>query len=279
MRNKLLLPSILSIALLQACGGGGGGDDGAAAAASADTTSNSTGTTTTAAASTSANTGSVSAAFVAGSTPRYQLTSVGSQTFGNLNPFVQASSGAMTTLGSTVLSGDSATKEISGDATYAMGRWVAGTVTRTSGAETLTGVDSRSYHYLAVNAPSAFPASGTLTCDAGVFTAPTYASGGSGTGTTGTTSGSASLSFGAGGATVSGSVSVTASGSTGSASLNGTASTVTSTAITGAYLSGGAGSAVQIGDAGGGAYLVAASYAATLASGARYMGVAKFRCA
>jgi hypothetical protein len=143
-----------------------------------------------------------------------------------------------------------------------MGRWVAGTVTRTSGAETLTGVDSRSYHYLAVNAPSAFPASGTLTCDAGVFTAPTYASGGSGTGTTGTTSGSASLSFGAGGATVSGSVSVTASGSTGSASLNGTASTVTSTAITGAYLSGGAGSAVQIGDAGGGAYLVAASYAA-----------------
>lgn len=124
MKNKLLLPSLLSIALLQACGGGGGGDDGAPAAVSADTTSSSTGTTTTPAASTSANTGSVSAAFVAGSTPRYQLTSVGSQTFGNLNPFVQAASGAMTTLGSTVLSGDSATKEISGDATYAMGRWV-----------------------------------------------------------------------------------------------------------------------------------------------------------
>jgi hypothetical protein len=263
--------------LLQACGGGGGGDDGASAAASTGTTSSSTGTTTSPATFTSANTGSVSAAFVAGSAPRYQLASMGGQTFGNLSPFVQASSGAMTTLASTVLSGDSATKEISGDATYAMGRWVAGTVTRSSGAETLTGVDSRSYHYLAVNAPPAFPASGALTCDAGVFTAPTYVSGGSGTGTTGTASGSASLSFGAGGATVSGSISVTASGSSGSASLNSTAATVTNTAIAGAYLSGGAGSAVQIGDAAGGAYLVAASYATTLASGARYFGVAMFR--
>lgn len=279
MKNKLLLPSLLTIALLQACGGGGGdGDGGTPPAASSETTGSSTGTTTTPAASTSANTGAVSAAFVAGSMPRYQLTSASGQTFGKLEPFVQASSGAMTTLGGNVLSGESVTKEISGDATYAMGRWVAGTVTRSSGAETLTGADSRAYHYLAINAPSAFPASGTLTCDAGVFTAPTYVSGGSGTGTTGTASGSASVSFGAGGAAISGSISVSASGSSGSASLNGTVTTVTSTAITGAYLSGGAGSAVQVGDAGGGVHLVAATYAATLASGARYIGVAKFRC-
>lgn len=275
MTSKLLIPSILSIALLQACGGGGGGDGGAAPAAS--TSNSGSGATGTAA---SADSGSVSAKFVAGAASRYQLAGVSVQTFGGLSASVQSASGAMTTLGTNVLSGSSVTKDISGDATYAMGRWVAGTVTRSSGSETLSGTDNRAYHYIALNSPAQFPTTGTLSCDAGTFTTPTYQSGGSGTSpSTGSATGSATLSFGAGGASVGGAVNVAASGSAGAATLNTTITSTTSTVITGAYLGGGAGAAVQIGDAGGGAFLVAAGYAATLANGARYIGVAKFRCA
>lgn len=267
MTSKLLIPSILSIALLQACGGGGGGDGGSAPAASSSGAA-------------SADSGSVSARFVAGSASRYQLTGVSAQTFGGLSASVQSTSGAMTTLSTTVLSGNSVTKDINGDATYAMGRWVAGTVTRSSGSETLSGTDNRAYHYIALNSPAQFPTTGTLSCDAGAFTTPTYQSGGGGTSpNTGSATGSATLSFGTGGATVGGAVNVAASGSAGAATLNTTITSTTSTVITGAYLAGGAGAAVQIGDAGGGAFLVAASYAATLANGARYIGVAKFRCA
>lgn len=275
MTSKFLIPSILSIALLQACGGGGSGDGGAAPAAS--TSNSGSGSTGTAA---SADSGSVSARFAAGASSRYLMVGIGSQTFGRLDTSVQASSGAMTTLSTNVLSGSSVTKEISGDASYALGRWAAGTVTRSSGSETLSGTDNRAYHYLALNTPAQFPATGSLTCDAGVFTAPTYERGGSGTQpNSGTASGSATLSFGAGGATVGGAVNVAASGSAGSATLGTTVSSTSSASITGAYLSGGSGAAVQIGDAGGGAFLVAASYAATLANGARYIGVTRFRCA
>lgn len=271
MTSKLLIPSILSIALLQACGGGGGGDGGTAPAAS---------TSGSASAPASADSGSVSARFAAGASSRYQLVGIGSQTFGRLDSSVQASSGALTKLSDAVLGGNSATKDISGDASYAMGRWAAGTVTRSSGSETLSGTDNRAYHYIALNSPGQFPTTGTLSCDAGAFTTPTYQSGGSGTSpNTGSASGTATLSFGAGGATVGGAVNVAASGSAGSATLGTTISSTSSASITGAYLSGGSGAAVQIGDAGGGAFLVAASYAATLANGARYIGVARFRCA
>ena len=278
MKNKLLLiSSLVSIALLQACGGGGGGS-GESASASPTTASEPT-TTPASPPAASGNSGSVSAAFVAGSTPRYQLAGSGNQTFGRLEPFVQAPSGAMTTLGSTVLSGDSVTKDIAGDATFAIGRWTAGTVTHSSGAETLTGTDNRAYHYVVVNAPSAFPASGAKTCDAGAFTTPTYVSGGPGAAGAAAAQGSAGLVFGASGAAVTGAINVTVAGASGSATLNGTAASVTSVAITGAYLSGGAGAAVQIGEAGADAYLVVASYVATLPNGARYLGAAKFRCA
>jgi len=282
MKNKLLLiSSLVSIALLQACGGGGGGS-GESASASPTTASEPTttsGNTPASPPAASGNSGSVSAAFVAGSTPRYQLAGSGNQTFGRLEPFVQAPSGAMTTLGSTVLSGNSATKDMAGDATFAIGRWTAGTVTRSSGAETLTGTDDRAYHYVVVNAPSAFPASGAKTCDAGAFTTPTYVSGGPGAAGAATAQGSAGLVFGASGAAVTGAINVTLAGASGSATLNGTAASVTSVAITGAYLSGGAGAAVQIGEAGADAYLVVATYVATLPNGARYLGAAKFRCA
>ncbi|MEJ7688801.1 MAG: hypothetical protein WKG52_18505 [Variovorax sp.] len=49
-------------------------------------------------------------------------------------------------------------------------------------------------------------------------------------------------------------------------------------AISGALFSGGSGAAIQLGDHGGGAYAMAVGYAIKLPSGARYTGVAKFRC-
>ncbi len=254
------LLTVLSIALLQACGGGSD-DHGSGNIAPG----------------TAANTGSVSAPFNRSTSARYQLTGVGSQSFGVLSTSAQDASGAMTSIGSSVLSGSTSVKEIGGDASFAMGRWAAGTVTTTSGATTLTGTDNRAYHYIAINVPTVFPTSGTLTCDRGAFTTPTYTGGGN-PGTTGDASGSATLTFSAGGATVGGTVSVSASGLSGWASLSGPIATPTSSLTTGAFFSNGTGAFTQIGDAGSGAYLLATSYAVTLTNGSRYIGVAKFRC-
>ena len=257
--------SVISIALLQACGGGGGD-------------SNSMNVSSTGNAGVS--TGSVSASFNRSATARYHLTSADSQVFGRLDNSVQEASGAMTTLGSNVLSGSKVIKEISGDATYALGRWTAGTVTNSSGATTLTGTDNKAYHYIAFNAPSALPTSGTLTCDAGVFSTPTYASGGVGNGAfdSGTASGSVTVTFGSSGASVGGNINVTAAGSSGSIVLKAANVTVNGSSISGNYLGNGAGAYIQVGDAGTGAYLVVGSYAVSLANGARYIGAARFRC-
>ncbi len=266
MTNKIsFVLSVISVALLQACGGGGGDSD----SMNVSSTGNA-----------GASTGSVSASFNRSATARYHLTSADSQVFGRLDNSVQEASGAMTTLGSNVLSGSKVVKEISGDATYALGRWTAGTVTTSSGATTLTGTDNKAYHYIAFNAPSALPTSGTLTCDAGVFSAPTYASGGVGNGAfdSGTASGSVTVTFGSTGASVGGNINVTAAGSSGSIALKASNVTVNGSSISGNYLSNGAGAYLQVGDAGTGAYLVVGSYAVSLANGARYIGAARFRC-
>lgn len=269
IQNKLLIPSLLSLLLLQACGGGGGGGAGfpvapppAAPASPANQDS-----------------GSVSAPFAPVPGARYMLLGVGSQSFGRLTESSQAASGAMTKLNDNTLTGDSATKEIAGDASFAIGRWAAGIVTRSSGAETLAGADNRAYHYLALNTLPTLPVTGSATCDAGVFTAPTYVGGTAGAAHSGSASGSASLVFDGTGAVASGTLSVAAGGATGTVTLNGTVVSPSSTAITGAFLAGGSGAAIQLGDHGGGAYVFAAGFAATLSNGARYVGIAKFRCA
>ena len=277
MKNKILLPlSLVLIGMLQACGGGGNnsGFGIPAALPNADRSASDKEPATPA----SADSGSVSAPFERGATARYQLLGPGSQSFGVLSDSEQSANGAMTKLNSNVLSGNSATKEIAGDANFALGRWAAGTVTRSSGVETLTGTDSRAYHYVAINVLTALPTTGTPTCDAGVFTAPTYIAG-SGAQGAGTASGSASLAFDSNGAAVGGTLTVTADGVSTTVSLNSNLATPTSTPITGAFLSAGTGAAIQLGASGTDAYVLAVGYAATLPSGARYQGVAKFRCA
>jgi len=113
-----------------------------------------------------------------------------------------------------------------------------------------------------------------------VFTAPTYTGGGSGPqANSGTASGSASLSFSDQGGTVGGVLNVSVGDATASTSLdNITVATPTSVSMKGAFLSGGSGAAVQLGAHGTDGYVIAAGYAVTLATGARYTGIAKFSC-
>lgn len=264
MKNKLLiLSSLVPLILLQACGGGGS-ETVAVTVTPGGLTPN-------------VNSGSVSAPFKAGDRPAYLAMSGSVRSIGALNPVVQAASGAMKTLGDTVLGDDGVTKDISGDATYAMGRWVFGTVTSKTGSEMLVGNDNRSNHYIVVNTVDEYPASKTLTCASGMFTLPTDVDLNS-KAPLGTVSGSANLRFDGGVATIGGTINVSTDAATGSVSLTGTSPAPLKVAVTESYLSGGAGSAMIIGDAGGGAYLMAISYAATLSNGARYLGVAKFRC-
>lgn len=273
MNNKILLSlSLLSLALLQACGGGGNSGGGAPAGVAPVAQSQP-------APSAATNSGSVSAAFVRTERARYQLLGAGVQSFGALSASEQAASGAMTRLSDTTLTGQSATREISGDANFALGRWVAGTVTRGSGAETLTGNDNRAYHYIALNALAAMPTPRSTSCDPGVFTVPTYVGGGSGTAAdSGSAGGAATLAFDRDGAVVGGAVTVSVGGAAETVKLDTKVELVTSTSITGRFLSGGSGAAIALGGHGDKAFVLAAGYAATLPSGARYTGIAKFRC-
>ena len=257
---------------LQACGGGGGGGDGGTGNAGASPSTGGSG-------SSPGNSGSVSAMFKpkAGSA-RDQLIGVTSQRMGRLDRMEQAASGAVLKLDDAVLSGQTAVQDIRGDASFAMGRWVAGTLTTSSGSETLTGKDNRNYHYVVYNLPDAYPASASLSCDAGTFTAPSRDGGSSSGPLTGSTSGNASLSFAADGATVSGKLTVTAGSGSGSASLNTTGVKLGVTSITGGFIGGGGGAGVQVAEGADGTYQIVGAYRAKTGDGTGYIGVYRFSC-
>lgn len=277
MKKTIYPIAVLAISILAACGGGGGdGGDGGSNTVAGTTPPATTppAETTPPAATTppaSANTGSVSASFVRSSAARYMLLGIGSQSFGVLNDSVQDGTGAMTTLNANVLSGTTAVKEISGNANVAQGRWSMGTVTKSSGAETLTGTGNAAYHYVAYNTSAAYPTSGTASCDAGNFTAPNYIGGSASTTTLGATTGNAAITFGTAGATVSGALNTSAGGSSGVASLNVTVPTPTSLSFAGS-------TPVGVGADGTNGYLVLAGYTVTLSNGSKYQGIASFRC-
>ncbi|RYX90573.1 MAG: hypothetical protein EOO28_28975 [Comamonadaceae bacterium] len=263
---QIVVPALLAC-LLAACGGG---EDNIISTAG--------GTTSTTTGDSALVTGSVSAPFVAGVSPRYFLFGVGSQRFGRLSTSKQAANGAMTTINDSVLSGATVVNEVSGDAAFAQGRWAGGLASTSSGAATLTG--NAAYHYITYNALNAvFPASGALVCDAGMFTAPTYIGGGTGTfATSGTATGQAAVTFSSAGAFVTGAVTGAANGATSAITLNTTLADPSGTGSTGNLFGSSAGAVVAMGDAGGGNYLVLAAYALGYPSGARYQGVATFHC-
>lgn len=226
------------------------------------------------------NTGTVSARFVNGDNSRFIFTSIGLQSNGKASTLVQDASGALSTIGSIVLTGNPAvTREISGDASFAQGRWFKGSFSNSSGATTLSG-NNASAHYVAYNVLAALPATGTFTCDAGTFTAPSYTGGSSVSSTAnfGTASGNASMSFDASGAKIALTIDASAGGSTGKVTASTTMASAASSSITGGYLSNGTGAQLMLGDGGAGRYLLIAAYKAQLANGANYQGVATFRC-
>ena len=226
------------------------------------------------------DTGSVSARFVNGDNSRFVFTSIGLQSNGKASTLVQDTSGALSTIGSIVLTGNpSVTRDISGDAAFAQGRWFKGAFSSISGATTLTG-NNASAHYVAYNVLAALPASGTFTCDAGAFTSPSYTGGSSvpSSANFGTASGNASLSFDGSGAKVALTIDASAGGSTGKVTATTILASAASSSITGGYLSNGTGAQLMLGDGGTGRYLLLAAYKAQLANGANYQGVATFRC-
>ncbi|KAF7962650.1 hypothetical protein AWV80_19095 [Cupriavidus sp. UYMU48A] len=191
----------------------------------------------------------MSAQFSPGAAPRYMLLGTGSQGFGRLDNHSQAAdSGAVTVINSTTLTGDTSTREISGDAGFAMGRWAKGTVTAPGGTRALDGVSNAAYHYVLLNGFPAFPADAAYNCDAGKFTAPTYIGGTNvaASAYTGTTTGASTLVFSDDGAAVGVNLTATAGGVGGAVSANARVATPSNLGITGAFLSGGAGMGLQV---------------------------------
>jgi hypothetical protein len=206
------------------------------------------------------------------------MFSVGAQSFGPIKTHVQQADGAVTAINDISLTGTPVVADISGDASYAMGRWAGGTVNTSTGTQAFTA--NSAWHYLAYNVPAAFPASATtLICEAGNFTSPNYI-GGTGSGGTnfGRTSGSATLAFSDG----KGNVGITLVVEAGGSSVTKTVTTnVTrgSTSVAGGGIGAGVdGVYVTIGDANSGAFTVQGGYELKLLNGTRYAGVYRFRC-
>lgn len=275
----LILPVLLA-ATLSACGGGSSSSDAQVSANPSQPVNPAPPVTPVTPPPAGSDTGGVSATFAKGLSPHYLLLAVASQAYGTLGSVVQDGSGALSEISGASFSGTPAiTRDISGDAAFAQGRWFTGTITRSSGSTVMSG-NNASAHYSVYNTVAALPFTGAFQCDAGKFTAPSYTGGASVQqgGYFGTASGSATLSFGAAGATLAMTVDATAGGSTGKASGTGTINTPDMTVISGGFLGGSSGMLLALGDGGTGSYLVTGGYKVVLANGANYQGVATFRC-
>lgn len=272
VRHIIFSLSVLSLALLQACGGGGDSDDHAAPAASSLTAPPAAGPAP-------AGIGSVSARFVPNKSSRYILLSLNAQSVGTAEESQQADSGAMLRLGSTSLSGDHHTVDIAGDAHFALGRWVNGTVTQsaeTLRTSTLTGKEQESYHYIAYNRLAELPPSGQLQCTTVAATAPTALS--DAPAKVGTASGTASVSFDTSGAAIQGSIQVSAGAEKASVNLSTHIEDAASMSITGLLLGPGPGAGMVLADQGSEVPALVVAYRAQLPGGALYNGVARFAC-
>lgn len=242
---------------------------------------------------TGGNTGKTTAAFVPGANARSVVVGLGNLVGEPLAPggtqVVQAADGAVTTLGSVSLKDVVTVNEISGDATFAMGRWSKGRVSSSSINLLLDGTDARSYHYLAYNVLPATTSPTARTCDAGTYTAASlWNSGTVPAGTkVGTTTGSATLTWVPATATAAASANVKLAFTTvanGSSLPSSYDVSVGSTSYggfsaVGRYLAQGPGVAVTMGDAGNGAVMIGVLYRVLLPNNLTYEGIMKFRCA
>jgi hypothetical protein len=295
MKKSTLLAAVLASALLQACGGGDGGDTVATAPTGSTANGNGDSATTTTQPAASGDQGSVSAPFaVTADLSRYMIFSPSGSKFGGLTATSQAASGAITDLETTnssiTFSDSGVTKDIAGDASYALGRWVTGTITTASGtydpntqvlvlilpgqSNVLPGTDQGSYHYAAYNILASLPTAGNYACALQSSTTPT--SGGSAS--TGSVSSTIALNFDDAGAHLTGNVNVTVGGETVAASVPSSITSPSSLSGSGLFLAQGTGTMVQVADAGNGNYALMVAYAAKLTSGSLYQGIAHMSC-
>jgi hypothetical protein len=286
MNIKFLSLAVVSAFTLVGCGGGGG--DGTSAAApgaggsSASVTNPPAPVNPPPAESKPANSGSVDAPFVAGAKPRFLMTGRLGQMSGIASPLTQTSDGAVTVMGSTTLTGTTiATQDISGNASFAQGRWSVGTAKFSSSTWTMTGDSFDAFHYSVYNSLETLPTNGSMTCNSGKFTKPGY-SGGTVRSTDyfGTSTGSASVTFDGAGANVSLMITTTGAGASGTVNLSGTVKTGNATYISGGLGGTGNGGMVAVGDAGNGAVNVIAIYNVVVANENKtsYSGIATFTC-
>lgn len=257
---------------LSACGGGGGGAPGNNAGGNQNSGNNGP--------VVPSPSGAVSANFVSNGNSKFFLNGTGMNVSGGAAANPVQSAGAVTTLGSYTLSGSPwIVQDIAGDASFAMGRWVWGTITNTSTNTMLatmngSGLANEAWHYLLVNPLAAYPASGTMmTCDNGTFTRPTYPTAGS----TGLTVGSnATLGFTPTGATFGFTLATTAGGVTNTTPYSVINLPLGSISIMGSNLT--SGTTVSLSDGGGGSIRINGIYNSTPANGHTYQGVYSFKC-
>jgi hypothetical protein len=201
------------------------------------------------------------------------------QSIGHFVGFTQQTNGAVTTIGSASLGAPATVRDIGGDATYAIGRWAAGSVSGLQNPVTLTDSSSASYHYVLFNQATSLPTEGTLTCNNGALTTPTYVGGASVAPPDfkGTVEADASLSFSSAGAAVKVDLSLR---STTSAGVGVFSTTVPAgkTVITGSgVLNVGNSLYITVGAAAQG-YDLIGGYFLNTQSGARYVGAYRFHC-
>lgn len=265
MSSRLLLAALFSVTALAACGGGGGASppapepDAAPAPAPA---------------------GSVSAPFAVDARPHVAFFGVGRQSLAELISHTQSPEGAVTQINTVNLGAPATVRDIQGDASFAIGRWAAGTVTGGSPGETLTESSNAAYHYVLFNKPASLPATGSPTCDSGAFTTPTYV-GGTSVGSSdyrGKASGSAGISFSGAGAAVTLTLNVSNATSSGAGNFSSIVAPTVPTIIAGGSIGTGANNAYLTIGASAASYDVVGGYVVNLASGARYTGTFRFRC-
>lgn len=269
MKHIILSLSALSLSLLQACGGGDGDKDAGASGSNGPA----------AAAPTSAGVGSVSAKFAAGKDARYIRLSLHGQSLGNAENAEQADNGAVLRLGSNSLSGSHQTVDIAGDAHFALGRWVKGTITDASDAgktSTLTGKDEESHHYIVYKRLEKLPVSGQIQCHTVAATAPTAVS--DARAKVGSASGSATVSFDDNGAKIKGSIELQAGGETGTTTLDTQIREAASMSVIGLLLGPGAGAGMVLANQGSDVPALIVAYRGQLPGAGLYNGVARFAC-
>lgn len=274
MKSKQLLASLFSAVVVTGCGGGGG-DSTPTIPAEATAPAPATPTPTPA-------TGGVSARLAAGVPARVLLNSIGYQSASDLATFTQELEGGITAVNDIKLTGAKVVRDVSGDETFAMGRWAAGSVEGLQTTTTLLSESSNnSFHYVLIARASSFPTSGSLTCTDGKFTAPNWNGNGNANpaGYLGVSTGVATLSFSSQGAAVSVTVNTQVGAASSSRVFSATIVEPSSVASVGPIgLNTFPNASIVVGRAAADAYAVGGWYAIDLSGGGRYHGAFRFVC-